>query len=328
MPSPSTRAISKDKLISLYRQAVLGNIPLDTVQQKIDTFLLRSQTTLKLEEKDDRQHLQKIKKKGPLLARVFAHSLPIIFVSLGIFLVGNAAWPILSYFVFTSPDLSSTNLLAPIPREQVLEARIPGVTQVQAQGSNDQAEAFSAGEVSSIEPTILNDQLDYSNLSNWFPESSIPELGESETSTSQIEYRVDIPTLNVENAKVRVGGTNLDHSLIQYPGTAMPGQLGSPVIFGHSVLRQFYNPSIKNPRRYNSIFSKIMILKPGDRIYVTHDDVRYTYIVREKREVKPDETFILEQNYQVNQLKLITCVPEGTYLRRGVIVAELETQPL
>jgi LPXTG-site transpeptidase (sortase) family protein len=137
------------------------------------------------------------------------------------------------------------------------------------------------------------------------------------------EYTIDIPTLNITNAVIKVGGSNLDESLIAYPGTAMPGEFGAPVIFGHSVLRQFYNPSEKNPRRYNSIFSTIMTLKPGDKIYVTADGVKYTYLVQDKSEVKPEDVYILNQDFGSKKLKLVTCTPEGTYLRRGVITAQL-----
>jgi len=103
----------------------------------------------------------------------------------------------------------------------------------------------------------------------------------------------------------------------------LPGQPGAPVVFGHSLLRQFYNPKESNPRRYNSIFSTIMTLDKGDKIYLYYGDVRYTYVVEDKTEVKPTDTYILSQDYGVRQLKLVTCVPEGTYLRRGVVTAQL-----
>jgi len=88
-------------------------------------------------------------------------------------------------------------------------------------------------------------------------------------------------------------------------------------------LRQFYNPSEKNPRRYTSIFSKIMLLERGDKIFLTHDNVKYTYLVQDKTEVKPEDTFILAQRFDVHQLKLVTCTPEGTTLHRGVVTAQL-----
>ncbi|OGJ40232.1 MAG: hypothetical protein A2378_03345 [Candidatus Pacebacteria bacterium RIFOXYB1_FULL_44_10] len=123
---------------------------------------------------------------------------------------------------------------------------------------------------------------------------------------------------------VNIGGLNLDKSLIQYPGTANPGELGSPVIFGHSVSQLFYNPSESNPRRYISIFTKIMQLKKDDKIIVTYDGITYTYRVTNKMEVKPDDTYILSQRHDTKELKLITCTPPGTYLRRGIVFAQLE----
>ncbi len=202
------------------------------------------------------------------------------------------------------------------------------VTQVQAttQGSSQPSTSpedsaspdGSAGPA--FAPTIDNTELDYTNLSNWFPNLALPNTNDTQQIT---EYRLDIPDVDIVNAVVKVGGSNLDKSLIQYPGTADPGQPGSPVIFGHSVLRQFYNPSEKNPRRYLSIFSKIMTLKTGAYIYITQDNIRYTYQVRSREVVQPEDTFILDQDYSQKVLKIVTCVPEGTFLQRGVITANL-----
>ena len=66
-----------------------------------------------------------------------------------------------------------------------------------------------------------------------------------------------------------------------------------------------------------------MTLKNGDEIFVTHEGVKYTYIVQEKTEVKPTDVYILAQQYDAARLKLVTCTPEGTYLRRGVVTAQL-----
>lgn len=66
-----------------------------------------------------------------------------------------------------------------------------------------------------------------------------------------------------------------------------------------------------------------MTLKAGDEIFVTYDGVKYRYLVQEKTEVQPEDVYILTQHYDVRQLKLVTCTPEGTYLRRGVVTAQL-----
>jgi sortase A len=231
------------------------------------------------------------------LARVAAPAM----VTMGSLLVANVIWPLLSYQIFTAPGIKRTEFSAPIPDDQVGNFPPNPATTKPLSGA----------------PQVLGVDLDYTNPSNWFPEAPYY------VSRDNITYTIDIPSLDIEEAQVEYAGEELDDHLLQYPGTAMPGQLGSPVIFGHSILRQFYNPSINNPNRFTSIFSKIMTLKNGDKIYVNYDNIRYTYEVKDKVEVQPEDLFILEQRYNNRELKLITCVPEGTYLRRGVIVAQL-----
>lgn len=241
----------------------------------------------------------------------FVRLLPGISITLGSVLLANALWPIASYFLLTSPHLQ---------RQELISAR-PNVPVVQQ--THTVATAQAAGEA--LNPRIIRQELDFTDLNSWFPNAQLPEVDTSSAWTHQVNnYQLHIPKLGIHNAEVRVGGTNLDESLIQYQGTAEPGQEGAPVIFGHSVLRQFYNPSEKNSRRYFSIFSKIMTLQNGDPIEVTYDGITYVYTVIDKVEVKPEDMYILEQNYDGKYLKLITCVPEGTYLRRGVVIAQLE----
>lgn len=330
--SDPKRAVPKDQLIKIYRQAVQMGLPLDVVDQKVQAMADRLHVTVDVEEKDDKQHIKKLQRAVPLRTRIMVHVLPVVFVALGIFLVSNAAVPIMSYFVFGSTDGFQQAILSPIPDSMVLDAQQKFPRTFQAQAATLDEEGNENESQTAEEPIILVDQLDYTNLNNWFPNLT-PEqadaLASAESASSGVqsmEYTIDIPKVKIENARVRIGGTNLDKNLIQYPGTANPGDPGSPVIFGHSVLRQFYNPSVKNPRRYTSIFSTIMTLKPGDKIYVTRDNVKYTYTVRDKTEVKPEDVFILEQNYEEKTLKLVTCVPEGTYLRRGVITATLDVE--
>jgi LPXTG-site transpeptidase (sortase) family protein len=309
-------AVPKEKIVALYRQALLANVPLETLDHKIQAMLTRVDSTWNHEQEQDQLHEKKLKKNIPFFARLVSQAIPLLLVTVGVFLVGSAAWPILSYFIFTIPSLGQVTLLAPIPREQVLDAMPSMVSPVQAD-TIDSAEAET--ESPQYDPVIVDTELDYVNLANWFSNGSA--LMENEE--AGVEYTLDIPALDVHDAKVKLGGTNLDNNLIQYPGTGMPGEGGAPVIFGHSVLRQFYNPSEKNPRRYFSIFSKIMTLKVGDKISLKYDGVQYTYKVVNKRDVEPEDTYILEQRYDSKHLKLVTCTPEGTTLRRGVVEAEL-----
>ena len=239
--------------------------------------------------------------------------LPIAFIVFGMYLVGSAVMPIFGHYLWGLSEVQIGQLVSPIPTEQVMEVTPLVVTQVQAQEDGY-----------SNTPKIIDVELDYTNLSNWFDSQMADQLAfAAEKSDAPQEFTIDIPKVNVSNAVVKIGGTDLNKSLIAYPGTAKPGEFGAPVVFGHSVLRQFYNPSEKNPRRYTSIFSTIMTLQKGDEIFITYDGVKYTYIVQEKSEVKPSDVYILAQQYDTQRLKLVTCTPEGTYLRRGVITAQL-----
>lgn len=306
--------IDQKALVQLYREAIVKGHDLEKLKKKIDKLAIRSETSQKIEIKEEIKRERKLKDSIPKIVRAGAFFLPIVFIGVGVLLIGNALLPITDYYYKSVTQLSLFDLKTPIPRESVLDIT-PAVI-AQASEPEEVIDQFEED----FGPVIINTQLDYTNLATWFGNDALAQLEENKSSNT---FKLEIPKLDVLNATVTIGGTDLDKSLIQYPGTADPGKPGAPVIFGHSVLRQFYNPYEKNPRRYISIFSKIMTLKKGDEIFLEKDGVQYKYKVSDKTEVKPDDVFILTQNYDAQKLKLVTCVPEGTYLRRGVVTAEL-----
>lgn len=162
--------------------------------------------------------------------------------------------------------------------------------------------------------------IDYTQLSNWFvdgqPDNSLSNNLYINDDGSK--YYISIPELKIDHATVIIGSMDLKKSLIHYPQTALPGQVGNAVIFGHSVLPQFYNP-----KSYLAIFSTLHTLKIGDQILINYDGSNYKYLVSEMYEIKPDDFSVLEQRFDSKVLTLITCSPPGTYLRRLVVEAEL-----
>jgi LPXTG-site transpeptidase (sortase) family protein len=317
----SDSLVSKSELVALYREALSSGMSLLQLNTKVDRMMSRLAVTQVFEQEDTTERVTTIRRQLPLWVKLGAFSLPVIFIVVGLFLVGNAVVPFMQYYTSSVASLAQADLLSPLPREQMLDIA-PTVINTTRTG---QTLAFSGVQTDAGQrPTFIDTQLDYTNLANWFTNTDLVALTQNEGAAT--EYVLDIPKLNIANAVVSIGGTDLDQSLIQYPGTADPGSAGAPVIFGHSVLRQFYNPSENNPRRYISIFSTIMTLSPGDEIFVTYEGVKYKYVMREKMEVKPEDVHILMQNYDSRQLKLVTCTPEGTYLRRGVVVAQLVTE--
>lgn len=223
------------------------------------------------------------------------HLIPTVLSGIGLALMAFVVWPILSYEITNSRSISATT----------------------ESGLLNPAVEVSASEEQQISaPKIVSD-LDYTKAGNWFPQATITN-SLSSASNGPDQYTLSIPKLRIEDALVSIVSDDLSQHLIQYPETSLPGKLGSPVIFGHSILPQFYNP-----KNYLSIFSLLPELEKDDSIIVKYDNTIYTYIVSEKEEVFPEDLWILQQQYDQKRLKLVTCVPPGLKTRRLVVTAIL-----
>lgn len=170
--------------------------------------------------------------------------------------------------------------------------------------------------------SVLGDNTDYTQLSNWFVNTQDNLLPATQINNSSVStYYLSIPKLKIKDAVVTLGSMDLEKSLIQYPQTALPGQLGNTVIFGHSVLPQFFNS-----KNYLTIFSTLYKLEQGDEIDLQYDRSTYKYVVEEMYEVQPTNLSVLEQHFDDKTLTLITCSPPGTYIRRLIIKATLSAK--
>ncbi len=179
-------------------------------------------------------------------------------------------------------------------------------------------------------PTLLNpivqgtskatlEEVDYTKASNWFADSDDASFSISSVS----HYVISISKLGIKKATVTIGGEDLSGSLVQYPGTALPGKNGNAVVFGHSILPQFYDPE-----DYLSIFSTLPTLDDGDEIQVDYDGVVYKYIVEKMLEVLPTDIEVLEQDKSDSFLTLVTCVPPGHPLKPKRLIVRARIAPL
>jgi sortase A len=156
---------------------------------------------------------------------------------------------------------------------------------------------------------------DYTKAENWFEGTS------SNFANEDFSYfTLTIPKLKIEAATVVLGGDDLSEHLIQFPGTALPGKIGNSVIFGHSILPQYYDPE-----NYLAIFSTLPTLEGGDEVIVEYEGIVYKFLVKEMFEVRPTDIQILEQNTSSSYLTLVTCTPPGHPLKpkRLIVRAEL-----
>ncbi|NCN59184.1 hypothetical protein COX03_02075 [Candidatus Woesebacteria bacterium CG22_combo_CG10-13_8_21_14_all_39_10] len=167
---------------------------------------------------------------------------------------------------------------------------------------------------------LLNPVSDSTKASNWFVG------GEESSAFSQSKvsyYNLSISKLKIKDAVVAIGGEDLSKSLIQYPGTALPGKRGNSVIFGHSVLPIFFNP-----KEYISIFSTLPTLKIGDDILVNYDNVSFTYRVESIFEVYPTDIQVIQQDNSDSFLTLVTCVPPGDPRKAKRLIVRARVVPL
>lgn len=217
----------------------------------------------------------------------------------GVGMILFVLYPIISYKVRVNLKQKQEAILSPVPESLLVRTEA----------------------VSPQEPKVLASQTsalpapDLEEVSNWFPTAPLKEVRMSRIT----DYAISIPKLKIYDAHVKIGGKKLKETLIQYGGTALPGEYGNPIIFGHSVLPQFFNPN-----DYKSIFSTLPELEKGDQIIVDFDGIRFVYLVERYFEIEPTEVEVLEQRFDRQVLTLITCVPPGTYWKRGVVRAYLQ----
>lgn len=100
------------------------------------------------------------------------------------------------------------------------------------------------------------------------------------------------------------------------PANGNPKDGGNFVLAGHRFVMDI-TPSGTVKK---SPFYSISRLKVGDRIIVDYKKVRYTYVIRELRTVKPNEISI-EERTSMPRLTLYTCTLAGERDGRDVIIA-------
>ena len=150
------------------------------------------------------------------------------------------------------------------------------------------------------------------------PSAAVPALAQ----VVELPTDIVIPAIGLAAAVVNPTTTNvevLDHDLllgaVRYPTSALLGEEGNVVLFGHSS----YLPIVGN-QAYKT-FNGIQKLKVGDTVIVSSSGTAYTYRVRSVTKESADNASIpLSVTGRV--LTLSTCDSFGAKSDRFVVVAD------
>ena len=150
------------------------------------------------------------------------------------------------------------------------------------------------------------------------PPTTAPEPGAAPTTTA-VEPVADgalaimkIPKIGVDQViREGVGVEDLKDGPGHYPGTALPGEVGTSAIAGHRTT-------------YGAPFNRLDELDVGDPIEVTTMKGIFRYEVMEELIVDPDAVWVLDDTPD-GRLTLTTCNPKYSAAERLIIVAKLIT---
>jgi LPXTG-site transpeptidase (sortase) family protein len=150
---------------------------------------------------------------------------------------------------------------------------------------------------------------------------TVATANQSVVETAPPNPLVTIPKINV-NAPIVFTPTNaeaaiqkdLQQGVVHYANTALPGQAGNTVIFGHSS-NDWWEPG-----NYKFVFLLLDKLIIGDRLSVNYNSRKYIYEVTNVKVVEPSDLSVLRPQAQPT-LTLITCTPPGTSWKRLVVTA-------
>ena len=136
-------------------------------------------------------------------------------------------------------------------------------------------------------------------------------------------FDLKIEKLKINDAVVETNSFNMnpDKYLGHYAGTALPGEVGTVFIYGHSVLPFFFDPN-----NYKTIFSNLHQLENGDVVEIKYNGQTFKYQVFQKevldpKDVKPLET-VTPAYLNEKTISLMTCTPPGTSLKRLIVSAK------
>lgn len=206
-----------------------------------------------------------------------------------------------------SPTITST---AAVSLDSTLPPMEPTATPAAAPESVPPAAPAPAGT-----PVAPTNELDAASQVISIPTVSLPKGARKSVPT-----RLMIPSIGVDTKVIELGTHyNSSGQLVwdtapfaagHHIGTANPGEPGNVVISGH--ISSLYE---------GDVFKRLPEINVGDGVVIETSDQDYVYQVVEKKVVEPTQIDVINST-GVQEVTLITCVPDGVYTQRLIVTAK------
>lgn len=240
-------------------------------------------------------HTYSYKKNRSKTVRKIKKILGLTSIGFGIATLLYFFFPLLSYHLYMSSAYAGGNIEAPLPQRFVMD------------NSGSIGGLISSG--------ISNATTDYKDARNWFP-----DVKYNSSDGRVAEYELSIPSQGIHDAKVSTVNFDLSKHLVQYFSTSKsPIDHGTSVIFGHSTLPQWFDPT-----NYMAIFAHMHLINIGDEIVLTVGGQDYKYKVFSRTVMDKNDPNIFSQSFDNSYITIITCTPPGTTWKRLVVRAVME----
>lgn len=148
------------------------------------------------------------------------------------------------------------------------------------------------------------------------PTPSIPSLPENTVAYGDLG--ISAPVFWDTPFEDKIVNKQLEEGVIHIKGTPRPGEQGMSVLFGHSS----NYPWAKG--NYKTVFAPLLNAAVGQTVDMQYAGITYRYKVTKSYEIKATQVEVLNSDPAVSGVRLITCTPLGTSLRRHVVEAVQE----
>lgn len=174
-----------------------------------------------------------------------------------------------------------------------------------------------------LDPSLVNNRITYNTANNISPAGHVSGIAKINYDLTK-PGRLSIPRLNLQvpliwSTDPSQFDKDLSKGVVHYPGTAMPGEIGTIYVSGHS------SDYIWKRNQFAQIFAKLNVLEAGDDVFVDVYDINgnthtFRYQVSVKNVYAPNDQAQFVDN-TANKLNLSTCWPIGTTKDRLVVTA-------